>query len=429
MDASTLRQDFFDNCQRYWPNKAEHVASLDVTELCLPDYPCFPPVLTQVALPKWAEDIAINGSLVVPSFCTRDNDWKNTDWPLAGAWYLHSLAEREYEKQFGPIHSYSLKLQKWPKIMWKYAWVNRIALFLRRWAAHAQNVEEDTVFGEKPTPQLILTFDVDAVSLAPAIRLKQGAFNLFNAFRYIKNRKWKQIIPSCVKAGKFLCGPSNEWSLSTVLEICEQKEGRAIFNFPAQSSKPPFSDFKRWLFDPGYDVRSITSFFSELKNSQHIVGLHPSFLHWKDAGALSDSRQNLENICGQQVLWCRQHWLRFSFADTWRAQYKAGILHDCTLGFNDVSGFRNGAALRFTPIDFETGERMRHFTALPLVFMDSQAYDYSDDSNQGNFSEMRAVISEVIAVGGVATILWHPHTLFEPYGWMDGFIELLDMLP
>ena len=47
-------------------------------------------------------------------------------------------------------------------------------------------------------------------------------------------------------------------------------------------------------------------------------------------------------------------------------------------------------------------------------------------------SERRAAITawlgEVHAVGGKIAVVWHPHTLTDDYGWIDGFMELVDIM-
>lgn len=93
---------------------------------------------------------------------------------------------------------------------------------------------------------------------------------------------------------------------------------------------------------------------------------------------------------------------------------------DTTLGFNDRPGFRNGAALKFAP--FGDAEA---FAALPLVLMDSHLYDYAALDGAGRARAMRYWIEEVRQVRGQCTVLWHPHTLSEDYGWADGFRALL----
>ena len=70
------------------------------------------------------------------------------------------------------------------------------------------------------------------------------------------------------------------------------------------------------------------------------VGLHPSYETWENATALSLQKRELESVLGRTVSSVRQHWMRFSWADTWAAQVKAGLTSDSTLGFNR-SGFNS----------------------------------------------------------------------------------------
>jgi hypothetical protein len=141
---------------------------------------------------------------------------------------------------------------------------------------------------------------------------------------------------------------------------------------------------------------------------------------------MQEERQRLEHAIGRSVVACRQHWLRFSWQKTWTAQAAAGLKIDGTLGFNDRPGFRNGAALCYEPWSSAGG--LTGISILPLVLMDSQIYDYERISSELVSLNLRKWIGEIKAVGGQASVLWHPHTLSKDYGWKAGFINLLKII-
>ena len=99
-----------------------------------------------------------------------------------------------------------------------------------------------------------------------------------------------------------------------------------------------------------------------------------------------------------------------------------------TLGFNETPGFRAGAALAFHPLDPKTRTPMR-LSAVPLLFMDSQFYDYAPLTGEERREAMAHWLGEVAAVGGTASVVWHQQAFSRDYGWEDGYRTLLGMLP
>ena len=95
--------------------------------------------------------------------------------------------------------------------------------------------------------------------------------------------------------------------------------------------------------------------------------------------------------------------------------------------FNDRPGFRVAAALEWSPWDVVQGEDVS-FKALPTVLMDSHFYDYQPMSAAERRAALKHWLSEIVAVGGQAAVLWHPHTISADYGWGQGFQELLKEL-
>ena len=60
--------------------------------------------------------------------------------------------------------------------------------------------------------------------------------------------------------------------------------------------------------------------------------------------------------------------------------------------------------------------------------MDSHLYDYAELSATEREQQIKRWVGEVFAVGGQATVLWHPHTLSKDYGWKEGFETLLRVI-
>tara|TARA_B100001057_G_C22860717_1_gene954406 strand:- start:1779 stop:3092 length:1314 start_codon:yes stop_codon:yes gene_type:complete len=413
----------------YWPIACNELSRLKVRDNQKECRLQIPLSLVSIKLPEWAKDCGVNGAILVPqesvSGSLKISTWRETDWWLAVFLMMECWHERIWERNYGEIHSYSFKLKDWDTRAWDYAWVNRIGLFLRKWFLRENNLKDD-FFGKLPQPKLSVSHDVDAVSKTLPIRIKQGAFNLFNAMLLVKKGKFFASLRTLAKACRVLFGLDDWWLFEKLLKLEKEFEVRAIYNFYAdQRSK----NLKRWLMDPSYEVTSgqIKALLHEIKKAGHDIGLHPSFDSWNNSKLLKDQKLHLENSLGSEVSSCRQHWLRFGWRTTWKAQSVAGLKRDSTLMFNDRFGFRNSSAITWYPWD-ESSSNAQSVQCTSSVIMDSHFYDYQKMNAAQRSKEINRLTDECKHVGGEAFVLWHPHTLSDDYGWTEGFRTLLQSI-
>ena len=228
------------------------------------------------------------------------------------------------------------------------------------------------------------------------------------------------------KANRFLLGQEDWWVFDHLLHEEEHYKINATFHFYAD---PRRKTLKSWFFDPGYNLMDLKfqNMIQQIQAAGHEIGLHPGFDTWQDTKIIESAKKIVEQSSSQKVTSCRQHWLRFSWNDTWAAQSSAGLSRDTTLMFNDRPGFRNSSALRWQP--YNSNHAAKHnLTSLPTLFMDSHFYDYQLMSACERKSAIKHWVRECESVNGEAAVLWHPHTLTQDYGWSDGFRDTINII-
>ena len=416
---------------RYWRNDPKPIESLPVRGRRLANPITGPLRLVEIRLPEWAASCGVDGIMLVPHEAVDENHftaevWQETDWWLAAFLLLEGWHERVWEQEHGSIHSYSFRLTGWDERAWEHAWVNRIALFLRVWASHIAGDCVIDLLGSLPKPDIQMTHDVDAVAKTLPIRLKQGAFNLFNAARSLGRGQFRQTGARLSQVRQFLMGQESWWTFDQLQQWEAEAGIQATYHFHAD--KEP-KNLKRWLFDPSYDIGAAKQrkLLRQLIKKGHKVGLHPGYETWQDPQQIVIQRGLVEAAAGTRVTHCRQHWLRFSWRDTWVAQHTAELAFDTTLMFNDRPGFRNSSALCWQP--YNPNQAATHYLkAMPTLFMDSHFYDYQSMSAAERQSAMQHWIRECQNVSGEAAVLWHPHTLTQCYGWSDGFRDTISLI-
>lgn len=386
--------------------------------------------LLNVRLPDWAKDIGVNGSLLAFAECINTGDgpeWKRCDWLSVAFHMLASTPERIHEAANGPSLSYAFRLSPRMEPLFERAWVNRIFLFLRRWAAHEAGSAEETLFGPLPEAQIILTHDLDAIRLTPEIRLKQAVFQTVNAVRAVAMANSAAALRRVNDAGRYLFSCGDFRTLGRLREMERAAGLKSIMHVYGGRAGLKRGSVRRILIDPSYDVMSIADELRKFRDEGHEVGLHQSFDAWQSATAMRVEKHRVEQALGSPITHCRQHWLHFSFSKTWIAQNEAGLTFDSTLGFNDRAGFRASHALSITPPP-STLEVNPSIKTVPLILMDSHVYDYAGVDRASPEKAIKPWLDEVRAVRGIASVNWHPHTITPIYGWGSGFEALLEQL-
>ena len=426
-ERDVLCRHIIDSLCAYWSQNTDLLSKIPVHCHQEKVKIVLPLKMVAIDLPDWGKKFGVKGQMLVPQECvsSEKDSWEQVDWWLAMFLLMEGWHERLWEQKHGTIHSYSFRLKGWDSRAWDHAWVNRTCLFLRSWYTEIHNTSID-FFGSLPDANIVISHDVDAVSKTHSIRLKQSAFQFFNAFSLLLKLRIKRSFSKLANGIKFLFSNDDWWIFDKLLTVEKAAGVSAVYHF--YSDQRP-KTLKRWLMDPSYDISSnrIKSLLYELKDTGHEIGLHPTYGSWKDSELLRTQKKILEETLGSKVTSCRQHWLRFSWKDTWLKQTEAGLKYDSTLMFNDRSGFRNSCATNWKPWN-QIDNKVHSITCTTTVLMDSHLFDYNDFNKVERNSYLRFWVMECKEIGGRISLLWHPHTLSKDYGWLENFEDLINII-
>jgi hypothetical protein len=182
-------------------------------------------------------------------------------------------------------------------------------------------------------------------------------------------------------------------------------------------SRPTFFVASAGLFHPGsdrrdvpYDLRHprVRSTLRSLADEGAEIGVHFSIGAASSAERLRRERESLEEAIGVPVRCARHHWwaLGNNPETTYALHAQAGVLVDCSLGFNDRPGFRRGIAAPFPPFD-PASEGPSEVWALPTIAMDAAVARVG--AAEHALQELRGLDEIVSSVGGILVLDWHVH--------------------
>ena len=169
--------------------------------------------------------------------------------------------------------------------------------------------------------------------------------------------------------------------------------------------------------DGNYQVNDpkIVSLIDKISSNGHKIGLHGSYDSYQDEVMLNQERLTLEKVTGQQVVYTRQHYLRFSIEHTISELQKAKLKIDSTIGYADIPGFRSGICHPY-PLFHLPGRKMLDLVEMPLLVMDATLRHYQSLSAKKAIEVIGQLAHQVRKHEGTFVFLWH-NSSFEFGGY------------
>ncbi len=142
------------------------------------------------------------------------------------------------------------------------------------------------------------------------------------------------------------------------------------------------------------------------------IGIHPS---WQSSIAatnkvLKEEIEWLEVVADKEIVYSRQHYIKFELPLTFRRLVDCGIYKDFSMGYGSINGFRASIASSFFWFDLEKNET----TALqlfPFCFMDANSFFEQQLTPQQAYEEMMGYYTTIKKLNGLFITIWHNHFL------------------
>jgi len=252
-----------------------------------------------------------------------------------------------------------------------------------------------------------LSHDVD--------RTKKTFQFLTHFLRSLKNRQ----LGTAIYQIESVFQKSHYWCFDKVIEA-EHKLGlKSTFFFLNETY--PFRPLvlSSWRLSLGYynmlDSK-LKMVIRELDRQGWEVGLHGSYLSFKDLDLLKKEKSDLEGIIGHPVLGVRQHYLNLD-SHTWELQAEAGFFYDASFGFTRDIGFKENRFQPFKPIP------NRNFYVMPLALMDGCVM-----RKRNPLAEAINVINLAEEKGACLVLNWHQRMFNEKEfpEYMDMYLRLIE---
>jgi len=158
------------------------------------------------------------------------------------------------------------------------------------------------------------------------------------------------------------------------------------------------------------------------------IGIHPSYASSLQPSLIATEILRLAKILKREVVHSRQHFLKLTLPDTYRNLINNDILHDYTMGYAELPGFRASICTPFPFYDLDQ-DLPTDLILHPFTVMDGTLNQYMKLTPEQATQKIYELIEEVKKVGGTFMPLWHNSTLTnedEWKGWFDVYVKMVE---
>jgi hypothetical protein len=156
------------------------------------------------------------------------------------------------------------------------------------------------------------------------------------------------------------------------------------------------------------------------------IGLHPSVASFRKANLITDEKQYLEQLIGIPIQHSRQHYIMMAMPTTYRRLEAAGILHEYSMGYGSINGFRASFSRPFQWFDLERN-RTSNLIIHPFCWMDANCIFEEKTNPQTAIEQLGKFELSLRQTGGVMSAIFHNHFLVAPFEkWTEVFLHFLN---
>ena len=280
-----------------------------------------------------------------------------------------------------------------------------------------------------------ITHDVDVISLQSK---KENFRRMKHIFKTRSQQKTKQNLiiafESLVNITNSMFSSEDPYHrIEDWLKVEQEVGARSTFFFaPEHVLKSHFTDcwykYDDKLRFEGEKI-TVAELMRELNRRGWEIGLHPSWHSSNSVDEMKYQKEQIEKVLDCEIVSVRQHCLHFDNRITPSIQEAAGFKYDSTLGFNDNIGFRRGTSYAYPLYNIENNKILPVWE-LPLIIQDGAMFNHRKGMRLDKVKALeyiQMIAEKVKEVGGILTLLWHPHLIVDEISW-NTFQEGLKML-